>query len=217
MNLLHATNCSPAAATAAFVPAACLTAPQAWVQYFLLTVQLLLLLLLLLLVLQHPWDRYTNHTELYVNQLSSLAKEYDGALLDIFHGWAKVPDWHKKYLLPDNLHLNEEGNLAVHEGILSTLETSIPEMHPRNMPIVFPKMSDIDKDHPEAAFEPLMQQAEPQGVQERGAVGSTGQGEAGGQGSQAEGSSSSSMTCMRGSGAAMLFVGAAVAATLFLS
>jgi hypothetical protein len=33
-------------------------------------------------------------------------------------------------------------------------------MHPKKMPVVFPKMDDIDKAHPEAAFGPLVGQKE---------------------------------------------------------
>ena len=103
---------------------------------------------------QRPWDRNNAHTDLYVKQLYQLAASFNGYVIDIFQKWqAKDPNWHKIYLKPDNLHLNEAGNRAIHGEIMAALQKNIPSMLPNNMPGVFVFQPEIDLANPTIAFE----------------------------------------------------------------
>lgn len=105
------------------------------------------------LLLQKPWDRENAHTILYVQQLQQLAQNNSAAFLDIFTPWQQDPDWDKKYLLPDKLHLSAQGNAELFNQIIKTLETQLPALAPANMAVNWPLMDVIDKENPAAAFD----------------------------------------------------------------
>jgi len=97
--------------------------------------------------LQKPWDRECTH-HLYVQQLQQLATKYNGAFVNIFNDWQKVPDWHTQYLLPEKLHINALGNQKVFEAVMKGIAESVPDMDPSNTPLHYPLMTAIDKNNP---------------------------------------------------------------------
>lgn len=103
-------------------------------------------------LLQKPWDRENAHTILYVQQLKQAAQKNGAAFLDIFTPWQQDPDWHNKYLLPDKLHLSDQGNSELFNLIIQTLESQVPALSPSNIALHWPLMDVIDKDNPGAAF-----------------------------------------------------------------
>jgi hypothetical protein len=55
------------------------------------------------------------------------------------------PAWADKLLLPDKLHLSSEGNKKLYDQIMQALETQVPAMAWRNVPLHYPLMDAIDK------------------------------------------------------------------------
>lgn len=95
--------------------------------------------------MQKPWDRENAHSRQYVEQLKSLANKHKAGFVDIFEEWQKDPNWADKLLLPDKLHLSNQGNQLLWKQMQEAIAAQVPPMAWENVALHYPLMDAIDK------------------------------------------------------------------------
>eukprot|EP01042_Synura_sphagnicola_P005138 gene5138-6547_t len=104
-----------------------------------------------ILRISEAWSNWQSRTLQYVEQVKAIGSQYAIPVVDAWTAMEGATVNRAKYL-PDGLHLNANGNLALLKAVKAVIRTNFPAWLPEVMPMQLPEWSQIDYTHPAHSF-----------------------------------------------------------------